>query len=128
VIMPDDIRVEDGRRVKAKHHRPGGRSPFECIASLLPGSGALGSCQASADEALAEADLDPDGVVGISIVAINSALIVGKPPSERVAKQRQFWQKITANTALSSLIRAICASTWPSVGRNRPSALSFSAT
>jgi NTE family protein len=100
LIMPDDIRVDDRRRAKAKHHRPGGRPPFECIALLLQGGGALGSYQAGVYEALAEADLHPDWVAGISIGAINSALIAGNRPSERVAKLRQFWQEITVNPLL----------------------------
>ena len=88
--MPDDIRVDDRRRAKAKHHRPGGRPPFECIALLLQGGGALGSYQAGVYEALAEADLHPDWVAGISIGAINSALIAGNPPEARVDRLRTF--------------------------------------
>src|SRR3954469_4825468 len=75
----------------------GGRPPFERIALLLQGGGALGSYQAGVYEALAEADLHPDWVAGISIGAINSALIAGNAPNERVAKLRAFWEEITAN-------------------------------
>src|SRR5262249_40444709 len=64
------------------------------------GGGALGSYQAGVYEALAEAGLHPDWVSGISIGAINSALIAGNPQSERVAKLRQFWREITANPLL----------------------------
>jgi NTE family protein len=74
-----------------------GRPPFECVALLLQGGGALGSYQAGVYEALAEADLHPDWVAGISIGAINSALIAGNAPNERVAKLRAFWEEITAN-------------------------------
>ncbi len=98
--MPDDPRIDDRPVAKAKHHRPAGRPPFECIALLLQGGGALGSYQAGVYEALAEADLHPDWVAGISIGAINSALIAGNPPGERVAKLRQFWEEITANPLL----------------------------
>ena len=49
--------------------------PFECIALLLQGGGALGSYQAGVYAALAEANLHPDWVAGISIGAINAALI-----------------------------------------------------
>jgi len=76
------------------------RPPFECIALLLQGGGALGAYQAGAYEALAEAGLQPDWVAGISIGAINSALIAGNPPQERVARLRQFWESVTANEAL----------------------------
>ena len=73
------------------------RPPFECIALLLQGGGALGSYQAGVYQALAEADLHPDWVAGISIGAINSAIIAGNPPEERVAKLRAFWEGITTN-------------------------------
>ena len=97
--MPDDAQLEN-RRAEAKHHRPSGRPPFECIALLLQGGGALGSYQAGVYEALAEADLHPDWVAGISIGAINSALIAGNPPEQRVDKLRAFWHEITANPLL----------------------------
>ena len=53
------------------------RTPFEQIALLLQGGGALGSYQAGVYQALAEADLHPDWVAGISIGAINAAIIAG---------------------------------------------------
>ena len=65
-----------------------GRPDFERIALLLQGGGALGSYQAGVYQALAEADLHPDWVAGISIGAINSAIIAGNPPAERVDKLR----------------------------------------
>jgi NTE family protein len=64
---------------------------------LLQGGGALGAYQAGVYQALAEADLHPDWVAGISIGAINSAIIAGNPPEERVAKLRTFWEGITTN-------------------------------
>jgi NTE family protein len=73
------------------------RPPFECIALLLQGGGALGAYQAGVYEALAEANLHPDWVAGISIGAINSAIIAGNPPDQRVAKLRMFWEGVTAN-------------------------------
>ena len=73
------------------------RPPFECIALLLQGGGALGAYQAGVYQALAEADLHPDWVAGISIGAINSAIIAGNPPEARVAKLRAFWEGITTN-------------------------------
>ncbi len=71
------------------------RPPFDCIALLLQGGGALGAYQAGVYEALAEANLHPDWTAGISIGAINSALIAGNPPESRVEKLREFWQQIT---------------------------------
>ncbi|MCK9511767.1 MAG: patatin-like phospholipase family protein [Pigmentiphaga sp.] len=72
------------------------RPPFECIALLLQGGGALGSYQAGVYQALAEAKLHPDWVAGISIGAINSALIAGNPPKKRVDALRAFWESITS--------------------------------
>ena len=71
------------------------RPPFECIALLLQGGGALGSYQAGVYQALAEANLHPDWVAGISIGAINAALIAGNPPEQRVERLRTFWETVT---------------------------------
>src|SRR6202023_3217740 len=72
------------------------RPPFECIALLLQGGGALGAYQAGVYEAFAEADLHPDWIAGISIGAINGALIAGNAPELRVDKLRAFWERVTA--------------------------------
>jgi NTE family protein len=76
-------------------HRARPRPAFECIALLLQGGGALGAYQAGVYEALAEADLHPDWVAGISIGAINGALIAGNAPEARVDKLRAFWERVT---------------------------------
>lgn len=80
--------------------------PFERIALLLQGGGALGSYQAGVYQALAEADLHPDWVAGISIGAINSALIAGNAPGDRVQALRSFWEEITSPStgALPSML------------------------
>jgi NTE family protein len=80
----------------AKARRAPERPPFECIALLLQGGGALGSYQAGVYAALAEAELQPDWVAGISIGAINGALIAGNAPEWRVEQLRKFWEQITA--------------------------------
>ena len=67
---------------------------------VLQGCGALGAYQAGVYEALAEADIHPDWVAGVSIGAINSAIIAGNGPAERVSKLRAFWQEITENPLL----------------------------
>jgi NTE family protein len=94
----------------SKTHQLLERPPFECIALLLQGGGALGAYQAGVYEALAEANLHPDWVAGISIGAINSAIIAGNAPAERVSKLRAFWEGISANPLLD-LITAIDALT-----------------
>jgi NTE family protein len=81
-----------------KTHKVDKRPPFECIALLLQGGGALGAYQAGVYEALAEAGIEPNWVAGISIGAINSAIIAGNPPEKRVAKLREFWETVTHNT------------------------------
>jgi NTE family protein len=70
-------------------------SRFEQTVLLLQGGGALGSYQAGVYQALAEANLHPDWVAGISIGAVNAALIAGNPPDTRVAKLREFWEAVS---------------------------------
>ena len=62
---------------------------------VLQGGGALGAYQAGAYEAFAAAGALPDWVAGVSIGAINAALIVGNPPERRVARLREFWQRVS---------------------------------
>src|SRR6516162_5513618 len=78
-----------------KTHVATKRPPFERIALILQGGGALGSYQAGVYQALAEANLHPDWVAGISIGAINSALIAGNPAEKRVERIREFWEATT---------------------------------
>ena len=59
------------------------RIPFECVALVLQGGGALGAYQGGVYEALAEAGIHPDWIAGISIGAINAAIIAGNPPFPR---------------------------------------------
>ena len=83
------------RKSQRKTHKAQQRPPFECIALLLQGGGALGAYQAGVYEALSEAHLQPDWVAGISIGAINSALIAGNPAEKRVQRLREFWEAVT---------------------------------
>jgi NTE family protein len=78
-----------------KSHRRQEPPPFERIVLLLQGGGALGAYQGGVYEALAEANLHPDWVAGISIGAINSALIAGNAPEKRVERLREFWENVT---------------------------------
>jgi NTE family protein len=80
--------------VEAKQFRVE-RSRFEQTVLLLQGGGALGSYQAGVYQALAEANLHPDWVAGISIGAVNAALIAGNPPEKRVEKLREFWEAVS---------------------------------
>jgi NTE family protein len=67
---------------------------------VLQGGGALGSYQAGVYEALASSEYMPDWVAGISIGAINAAIIAGNAPKDRVHRLRSFWAEITAPTIL----------------------------
>ena len=69
------------------------------IALALQGGGALGSYQAGVYEALTEYDYQPDWVAGVSIGAINCAIIAGNAPEHRVARLRQFWELVSSPSA-----------------------------
>ena len=94
--MLDNIQLADRACARSKPRLPGGRPPFERIALLLQGGGALGAYQGGVYEALAEAGLHPDWTAGISIGAINAALVAGNPPEKRVEKLREFWELVTS--------------------------------
>jgi NTE family protein len=72
------------------------RPPFDCIALVLQGGGALGAYQGGVYEGLAKAGIHPNWIGGISIGAVNAAIIAGNPPEARVEKLRQFWELITS--------------------------------
>jgi NTE family protein len=71
--------------------------PFERVALVLQGGGALGAYQAGVYEALAEARIHPDWIAGISIGGINAAIIAGNPPNMRVNRLREFWTQVTSD-------------------------------
>ena len=53
-------------------------------------------------EALAGADIEPDWVAGISIGAINAAIVAGNPPERRVERLEAFWNRVTSGLPSSS--------------------------
>jgi len=63
---------------------------------VLQGGGALGSYQAGAYQALCHHDFEPQWVAGISIGAINAAIIAGNPREKRVAKLKEFWEMVSS--------------------------------
>ena len=83
-LRPNSMRAEE-------------RLPFQCVALLLQGGGALGAYQGGVYEALAEADIHPYWIAGISIGAINGAIIAGNPPNARVDRLREFWTQVTSS-------------------------------
>ncbi len=76
----------------------------EKLVLVLQGGGALGAYQAGAYEALSTAGLEPDWIAGISIGAINAALIAGNKPENRVKRLRAFWEKLSSGLQGHSLL------------------------
>ena len=64
------------------------------IVLVLQGGGALGAYQAGVYQAMHEAGLEPDWVIGTSIGAINAALIAGNTPERRIVRLREFWRRM----------------------------------
>ncbi|WP_027579658.1 patatin-like phospholipase family protein [Bradyrhizobium sp. Ai1a-2] len=80
----------------ATSHR--GWRPERCdrVALVLQGGGALGAYQAGVYQALHEVGIEPDWICGVSIGAINSAIIAGNPPERRLERLHTFWDRITS--------------------------------
>ena len=70
--------------------------PYDVVALVLQGGGALGAHQAGVYEGLHEAGIRPTWLAGISIGALNAAVIAGSPESQRVGRLREFWETICA--------------------------------
>jgi NTE family protein len=64
---------------------------------VLQGGGALGAYQAGVCTGLEEAGMHVDWVAGVSIGALNAALIAGNPPGRRVERLREFWDRVSAH-------------------------------
>jgi NTE family protein len=64
------------------------------IALVFQGGGALGAYQAGVYQAMHEAGLEPDWIIGTSIGAINAALIAGNEPDRRLAALTEFWRRM----------------------------------
>jgi NTE family protein len=67
---------------------------------VLQGGGALGAYQAGVYEGLTEVGFAPDWVTGVSIGAINAALIAGNPPERRLPRLREFWDRVSSGLPL----------------------------
>src|SRR5271168_177518 len=64
------------------------------IALVFQGGGALGAYQGGVYQALHEAGIEPDWVIGTSIGAINGAIIAGNEPGRRLERLREFWDRM----------------------------------
>jgi len=70
------------------------------VVLVFQGGGALGAYQAGVYQALQEAGVEPDWVIGTSIGAINAALIAGNKPADRVGRLLEFWSRMTHSRAV----------------------------
>jgi NTE family protein len=66
------------------------------IVLVLQGGGALGAYQAGIFEAMRAAGYEPGWVAGVSIGAINAAIIAGNPPEGRLDRLKEFWEQVTS--------------------------------
>src|ERR1700749_3876746 len=73
---------------------------------VLQGGGALGSYQAGAYQALCHHDFEPEWVAGISIGAINAAIIAGNDPKNRVARLKEFWQMVSSPVPWNPIVNS----------------------
>jgi NTE family protein len=72
---------------------------------VLQGGGALGSYQAGAYQALCHHDFEPEWVAGISIGAINAAIIAGNAPEKRVERLKEFWEMVSSPVSWSPIVQ-----------------------
>jgi NTE family protein len=93
-MLDDSVRahrknVGDEAGVIAKAEQTTGQ-----IVLVFQGGGALGAYQAGVYQALHEADMEPDWIVGTSIGAINASLIAGNEPENRLSRLQEFWERM----------------------------------
>jgi len=88
-------------RKKTSNHFEARRDDMRAArkALVLQGGGALGAYQAGVYAALSETDLQPQWIAGVSIGAINAALIAGNAPEKRVDRLREFWHLVSSGPA-----------------------------
>ncbi|MCA3186221.1 MAG: patatin-like phospholipase family protein, partial [Cupriavidus sp.] len=87
----------------APPHEGPAHEAYAIRALVLQGGGALGSYQAGVYQGLSEGGIHPNWIAGISIGALNAAVIAGNPPETRVAQLRAFWEYICAQPWLPGL-------------------------
>ena len=77
------------------------------VVLVLQGGGALGAYQVGVYEALHEAGIEPEWVIGTSIGAINAALIAGNPRDMRLERLRMFWQQVASKWPPATALEAL---------------------
>jgi NTE family protein len=75
------------------------------IVLVLQGGGALGAYQGGVYQALSEAGIEPDWVIGTSIGAINAAIIAGNRPADRLERLRAFWDQVQIGPLARLLVK-----------------------
>ena len=104
------------------------------VVLVLQGGGALGAYQLGVYQALSEAGIEPDWVIGTSIGAINASLIAGSQPEHRIARLREFWARMERGPLQQALgtmsLFGPAAATWATIAGGipaffRPNPLAF---
>ena len=96
--------VQDNRSPQS--FRSLGRTLPGQVVLVLQGGGALGSYQAGVYQALHEAGIEPDWIIGTSIGAINASLIAGNTPQNRLPRLQEFWKRMEQQSDLE--LSAMC--------------------
>jgi NTE family protein len=73
---------------------------------VLQGGGALGSYQAGAFQALCHAGFEPEWIAGISIGAVNAAIIAGNEPDKRVPRLKEFWEMVSKPVPWNPVVKS----------------------
>ena len=72
------------------------------VVLVFQGGGALGAYQAGVYQALHEASIEPDWIIGTSIGAINASLIAGNEPQNRLDRLEEFWRRMRSTAMMAS--------------------------
>ncbi len=102
------VEVLDGQPLKSERATKARTRPFNDrqVVLVFQGGGALGAYQAGVYQALHEAKIEPDWIIGTSIGAINASLIAGNEPEHRLERLEEFWRRMRRKELWSR-------STWP---------------
>lgn len=87
--------MKTARSKSAPDRTPLDKTALGQVVLVFQGGGALGAYQAGVYQALQEAGVEPDWVIGTSIGAINAALIAGNAPEARLERLLEFWKRMT---------------------------------
>ncbi len=76
--------------------------PYQQVALIFQGGGALGAYQAGVYDGISQSGIEPTWVAGISIGAINAALVAGNPPEKRIERLHDFWNTVCRPPSMSA--------------------------